>query len=307
MLLGMVEWLNHADAGDPRPWLLLAAVLPLGGGLWLARDRRGAWLMLLAGAACGWVLSAAAVAAAQRQNMPTPQPVRPMIWAVIDRTVSDAPLSKGPYTYGEGKGYGLLEQWIPRLGYFTTRRSGPDAFGGNVLVVVCPSRPVASEFRDGLVRFVAEGGKLLVIDSPENAASTADSLLWPFGLSISHGQAWQGTLTMAGQWPALRIEQAREILGGRPVAKLGQQRSVAAIAQYGQGRVLAVGCGSLWNDANMGETWMTEPSAEVRTRYEALYALIRLLVEDKPIAAPPAPEVPEPQQRPLEESGSTRK
>jgi hypothetical protein len=300
MLLGLVEWLNHSDAGDPRTLLLLAAVLPLGGALWLARGRRGAWLMLLSGGACGWALTSAAVAVAQRQGMPPPKPIRPLVQAVIDRTVSDVPLSKGPYTQGEGKGYGLLEQWIPRLGYLTARRTGRDVFSGDVLVVICPSRPVSAEFRQGLVRYVADGGKLLLVDSPENAASTANSLLWPFGLSLSQAQSGPGTLMLADQWPALKVEQSREVSGGRPVAWLGQQRSAAAIAEHGRGRVLAVGCGSLWNDTNMGETWMTEPSDEVRTRYEVFYALARLLVEDEPIVAP-APQLPEPKERLLEE------
>jgi hypothetical protein len=88
------------------------------------------------------------------------------------------------------------------------------------------------------------------------------------------------------------------------IAQIGQQRCVAAVASYGKGKVMAVGCGSLWNDLNMGETWMTEPSDEVRTRYEALYRLLRLLVEDKPAAASPPQQVPEPKEQPIEAPGA---
>ena len=43
VMLGMIEWLNHANPWlDPRPWLLLLGLVPLGGWrFWIAcRDRR---------------------------------------------------------------------------------------------------------------------------------------------------------------------------------------------------------------------------------------------------------------------------
>ncbi len=138
----------------------------------------------------------------------------------------------------------MLEQLIGRLGYYTIRLQGKDAFSGDALVVICPDRPVKASFREQLERYVAEGGKLLVFDSPENANSTANSLLWPFGLSLEHKQIWKGTLTMVDNWPGIEVSQACEVSGGKAVARLGE-RPVAAIAQYGKGTVMAVGFGSL--------------------------------------------------------------
>ena len=70
---------------------------------------------------------------AHRWAMPTPECVRPERCVVIDRTTSTVPLSKGPYTEGGGEGYGLLEQWLARLGCHTVRKEGPEAFTGDVL------------------------------------------------------------------------------------------------------------------------------------------------------------------------------
>ena len=296
LMLGMIEWLNHRDRlGEPRPWLLLVGLLPLAAGLWLARSRDEAWLVLLAAGTCGWVVASVTVAAVHRRSMPVPKPEvgQRMTRVVIDRTTSDVPLSKGAYTQGEGEGYGLLEQWISRLGYYTTRRSGPDTLTDDTdaVVVICPSRSVSRQFRDQLVEYVKGGGRLLVIDSPENTASTANSLLWPFGLSMVLDQAWRGKLTMAKQkdWPAVQIERAREIAGGRPIARIGQL-PVAAEApreKTGKGSVMAVGFGSLFNDANMGDTWMTDPNEEMLDRFDVPFALVRSLVEDQPILPPP--------------------
>jgi hypothetical protein len=84
----------------------------------------------------------------------------------------------------EDEGFGLSEMWIPHLGYSTERASGPDALSGDALVIFYPSRGVTDEFRDRLVEYVAAGGKLLLVDSPENKGSTANDLLKPFRLSV---------------------------------------------------------------------------------------------------------------------------
>ena len=85
------------------------------------------------------------------------------------------------------------------------------------------------------------------------------------------------------------------------------ERPVAAIAECGKGRVLAVGFTSLFNDKLMGgeEQWMVEPDAAMRLRYETLYALVRLLVEDKPVVPAPAGGEIRPASRPLPAKAKT--
>ena len=305
LMLGMVEWLNHGGPPvNPRPWLLLLAVPALAVGLWEARGRCDLWLVLLAAGACGWVAASLAVAGAHRWAMPTPERLRPERCVVIDRTVSTVPLSEGPDTRGEGDGYGLLEQWIARTGCFTVRKDGSEAFSGDALVIICPNRSVTEQFRNDLIQFVENGGKLLVIDSPENVGSTANSLLWPFKMSIHHQQAWKGKLSTSTGLPLVDIAAANEISGGRSVAKL-DKLPVAATGKFGQGSVMAIGFGSLWNDQRMGEHWMLEPDAATKTRYDLLFALLQSFLDDKPLSAiPPATsEKPADEPPPLEESG----
>ena len=89
----------------------------------------------------------------------------------------------------------------PRLGCYTVREEGPETFSGDAMVVICPTRSVPEEFRARLEQYVEQGGKLLVIDSPENTDSTANSLLWPFRLSIRHDRAWKGKLSTSRNCP----------------------------------------------------------------------------------------------------------
>jgi hypothetical protein len=308
LLRGTIDWLNRRNLGDPCPWLLAVGLLPLALGLWLARARHralpeasgGLWLVLLAAGTCGWAVAGASVAAVGRWTMPIPQAnaAGPKPRVVIDRTTSQVPLSKGAFTRGEGEGYGLFEQWISRVAVpwgrsertlYTTRRSGSEAFSGDALVVICPSRSVSAPFRQRVVQYVRNGGRLLVVDSPENTASTANSLLWPFGLSVHHDQAQPNPpedadqLTLTEDWPGIEIAGACRITGGRPIAHWGST-PVGAVARCEKGTVMALGFGSVFNDSGLGQAWSVQPTAnmlftyDTYVRFNVQFALLRALM-----------------------------
>ncbi len=286
IMFGMVEWLNRSEPWGPlgrwafRLGLLIAAAALAAGAIAPAGGQHAALRpLLLAAAVSGWAVGVEAVAAAQRAQMPPPQPQRPLTLAAIDRGISEAALSKGPYTTGEGRGFGLAEQWVQRLGWFVARRHGRDVFDSNIVIVFHPGRAPDDAYIDRLRDYVSEGGVLVVIDSADNTDSTANSLLWPFGLSMPNAPAQTGELTPGEAsplpvWPADRLAQGRRVEGGTTVLRAGGQ-PVAAFARHGRGAVLAIGCGELFQDSMMGETWMEEPSREVRARFDAYFALLR--------------------------------
>jgi hypothetical protein len=301
LMLGMVEWLNRANAWiDPRPWLALLGLAPLAAALWIVwRGCRSSGetrqegsslpavgLVLLGAGTFGWAVASLVVIGVHYWEMPALERLRPERRVVIDRTTSSVLLSNGAYTQGKGEGYGLLEQWLARLDCNTIRQEGVEAFSGDVLVAICPSRSVTEDFRRRLERYVDEGGKLLVIDSPENAGSTANSLLWPFGLSIRHDRLSKGTLTTAVKLPTVEVTGACEVAGGQPIVRI-DQRPVAAFVRHGKGSVMAIGFGSVWNDIRMGTTnspsaWMFEPDATVKGRFDLLFGLAGPFFDGKP-------------------------
>ena len=302
LLRGMVDWLNHNNRlGDPRPWLLMLGLVVLLAGLWLTRGWDRAWLVLPATAWFAWTLACLSVVAVHRGSMPVPKLERPMARVVVDRTISKVPLAKGAFIEGNWDGFGLLEQWISRLATpqgkcYAMRADGSEAFSGEALVIVHPSRPVTDEFRRRVIDYVADGGKLLVIDSPENGASTANSLLWPFGLSMLHGQVIPAqALTLTDDWPDIDSERAYAVEGGRPIARLGET-AVGAVAQYEKGSVMAIGFGAMFNDGNLGyrgerALWALQPPADMLfesdnyVRYNVWFALLRGLLAGEPPAA----------------------
>jgi len=158
-------------------------------------------------------------------------------------------------------------------------------------VILCPRKSVPQDFREGLVKYVAGGGKLLVIDSPDSVGSTANSLLWPFGMAVSHASSRPGSLGLAGGWPAVAMDGACEVQGGTPFAWV-DGLPVAASKTHGDGAVMAIGFGSALNDLSLGLTWMADATPEVRTRSELLFALVRALATGQPADAfaPKAPK-----------------
>jgi len=241
--------------------------------------------------------------------MPIPQIKDPLPHVVIDRTWSEVPLFTGAFSDAEKSlGYGMLEQWIPRIGNYISRRTGEDAFKSDGLVIICPTRSINRSRLNRLVDYVEKGGHVLVIDSPDSDGSTANSLLQPFGLSSNRNaiENQKGILSMQNH-PAngnsaqeadssksssnitqpddssdgksqavleLPLARSCEISGGEPLATW-EGIPVLARARHGKGTVVAFGFGSLFSDEGMGSHWLPKPEPDVLKRYEVLYAILR--------------------------------
>jgi len=291
VLLNLVEWLNH-DGGAGVWWLWtllgLAAVV---NGVRLVLEDGSAWLVLLAATACGWTLGTTATAAIMVRALPLPAPVagRRLPLVVVDRTTSHVPLANADENDDpSGGGFGLLEQWIPRLGYMTVRAEGDDVFQGDAIVMLYPNVPASEAFCRQLVDYVNCGGRLLVIDAGMNdVASTSNQILRPFGLSLDYSQPWGGELVLKEPWPRNHVDHAWEVLGGKSFATLNGERTVCATVEYGQGLVMVVSFGNMFTDRNMGMLWSHDPTAAERTRYDVLFAILRRLVKDEPLVVPP--------------------
>ena len=117
---------------------------------------------------------------------------------------------------------------------------------------------------------MAAGGRLLLIDSPETSGTTANSLLYRFGLVVKIALGVQGELKSSGSWPAIPVQQTFEIEGGKPILWVGKT-PVAARVGFGKGSVLVLGCGSILNDTGMGLRYNIPPDAKLLTRFDLLY------------------------------------
>lgn len=305
LLRELIWWLCRRGLYDHPVWRW---VIPVAGtvigltlvGVGLAIIcRQMRFLLGLAGILAGWAFGNFAVDYLHRAWNPPPPVNQSARWVVIDRTTSRVPLALGAFSEAEeATAYGLLEQWISRLGYFTARRTGLSALGESGLLIICPTASPPPDFLDALIGYVASGGKLLVLDTPESQGTTANSLLWPFGLEVVHATSRGGKIRLPDNGPTLDVDSACEVRGGQAIAWI-DELPVAAKTEFGAGRVMAIGFATLWTDANMGGHWMIaeEPTLfrradlepAVRDRFDALFAILRHWLEDQPLVRPPAP------------------
>ncbi len=278
LMLGMIEWLNHNNRfGDPRVWLLAAAAVAALAGLALAR-RGTESCVLLAVVLAGWTAACGGVRAYNRKAMPFPEAKRPYTLVTIDRTLSEATLSKCGFIKATTEGFGIFEQWILKLGYFISRRQSEDLFAGDLAVFLQPRGTVTETFRSRMVQYVEQGGHVLVVDSALNKASTANRLLHPFELSFESAESEEGDLSGPSGWPVVHVEAARLVLGGTPLATVNG-KTVAAVARRGKGTVTLIGFGARFNDDSMGITTDIEPGEELRRVFEVEFQLVRSIIE----------------------------
>lgn len=301
LMMGMVEWLNHRPPRlAPWPWLSLAGLAVAAVALRLARGAGGPWLVLAAAVAAGWGSGGALAGALHRSAMPLPSPRagRPLVLAAMDQTVSSAAYPRNGFIAGKTDGFGIFERWILRLGYFTARREAPETFAPDVslLVIAYPAKPVTEAYRQDLERFLQAGGRVLVIDSARNTASTANDLLRPFGISLTPSGDVQGLLQNAAGWQPVPVEHVARVEGGTPFAWLGDREkgvAVGAVTRRGDGTLAVVGFGDRFCDLAMGYTGDVEPDEKLRQVYAVQFGLVRALVEGTDLTAPPpAPPPP---------------
>jgi len=321
LMLGMIEWLNHRSLlREPRWVMVPLGVILLLAGLILAAGWGTAWPVLLACALAGWSGGVWGTRMVHRYAMPQPEPKRPLVRVVLDRTISAGRLPVNGFISGEEEGFGIFERLILRQGYFFSRRIEPegpwqlarhwnDALAGrsvqpgvfedaNLVVFLYPRKAPTPRFRNQLVKYVEKGGNVLVIDSPENSDSTANSLLGPFGLELRRGKkALSGRLLpderagaeWTADWPTVDITAAKEVArhpskdvrAHIPLARLGE-KIVAAQARYGRGTLTVVGFGSRFTDAQMGISGDVEPDERLREVFELEYRLLRNIVGKQP-------------------------
>jgi hypothetical protein len=306
LFLGMLEWLNHAPRPFASTWLLVFGLLLAFGAGWAWIRWSGDGILALTGGLAGWALAAWLANGLHASAMPEPAPEHPLVRVAVDRTLTRVRLPKGGFIGGKADGYGLFERSVQRLTkvadfpeepgrtWTTFRVEGERpsaAFDAALAVYILPSEAPDEDFLRDLKGYVEAGGKLLVLDAPENTKSTADKLLAPFGLKILRGQpvvppppegqfVEESRLTTPEGWPRISVASAFEVIGGVPLCRRGD-RAVAAAIRFGKGTVTVVGFGTRFSDANMGITDQEPPTPEIRKVFDFELSLLRAIVDDR--------------------------
>lgn len=298
LLLGSYDWLNRRNRFDGFRWVGLIA-FAAGAILAIGAARRGiprssaplyltatAFAALACTALCDW---------GARMSYPALEPRRAVERVTFDVEHGDFELPVFGFPQQYRRNYETFYMWTQRLGCAPrVTFAFEDALEkGDPIVLVRPARDFSAEEVEAVASFVANGGRVLVLDSGENDKSTADQILAPFGLSFGGNAASMDLVNPRDMKSIASIRGgsdyqpgrgARKVGGGRPFLFTANGESVAAAAHHGRGLVLAVGIGDSFTEPATGGH-AAVPDPEKRRLFEVEFTLIRALLSGDTEAA----------------------
>jgi hypothetical protein len=121
-----------------------------------------------------------------------------------------------------------------------------------VLVLAGLSKPLTDLEVESLIKWVGDGGHLVILDE----YTTPTSLLWRLGLSMggTFHDIVQGSCRLGARELKVLFDVYREVIGGETVCSVGNT-SVAASKVLGEGKVTVIGDSSIFINEVMRSTY----------------------------------------------------
>jgi hypothetical protein len=259
LALGSAAWLMRENR-----WAWVRPVLLIGAGLalvwWLvlaaARPRGIAIASIGIGTAPAFALVAVALGAWVSGWSSLPAPEKPLPWVAFmrERTAFHIP-EKTNLPDESPHSYHTFYIWTERVGYFPrTDRLADCLEGSEAVVIINPRGSFTEDTLADLRAYVEAGGGLLVMDRPYIEESTANDALAPFGLALEAGEIDSVTAWHPAAGDSVVLVRAGRVTGGEPFLLLPDGTAAAAVAEAGEGRVVALAGSDNFADSVMGTT-----------------------------------------------------
>jgi len=186
--------------------------------------------------------------------------------------------------------------WTQRMGRFPRVSDSIDEAleGSEALVLINPTRELSPASQRRIIRWVAGGGRLLVMDSLLNRRSSANQLLRAFGLELvcdvfpcpggpSEGPPASGHPELSTRVSPEAMVLRLSVSGGDPLYAAADGQVLIGETRIGEGRVIAVAESSTFSRACMGtQTEEPEKDSPLRRVYELEYQLFDWLFAEQP-------------------------
>jgi hypothetical protein len=276
LALGSVEWLNR---GNRYGWInlvgVISAVLIVGLlsliGAWNGASMAGLLIGLsLTGWAMDWNI---------RSHYPLPEPRKTVPWINFEREHSSYFLPTLRLSEEGDKDYLTFFVWTQRVGAVPREVVEFDeAVNSSApLVMIDPAEALDETELNGLQEYVKRGGKLLLINSPDNFSDAPQQIAKAFDLQLTTELCPSDTLhtlTLGGRFFPLRVEDRfTSVEGGEPFLLSDQGDIIGVFKAFGKGAVRVVTCGHLFRTSGMGPTTVV-PDEGLKALYRIEYDLI---------------------------------
>jgi hypothetical protein len=273
-MLGCMEYLNRTNAYTYiNSVFLVVAIAMFILAIYLLRKEKKAvaiFLILLV----GLLAVSSGIFAFSRAVYSLPQPHTEYVTVCLDEEHGYAK-ARGIETPEWGKGFGTFLVWTQRVGctpsYESTLESALEK--GDAVVIINPTKDFTVDDINAVASYISRGGKLLLMDGALNADSTANELLYYFGMYINRTYADKNIDNIVANLEnvdniGIVARPALSIYGGTPVLLAD---NLVALSVYEQnGGKLVVVDSFMFSDARMGGVF-TVPDQATRELYNLEY------------------------------------
>jgi len=284
LALGNVAWLMSANRFDwVRHALLTIAVISALLLLVRLPRQRGAapFVLQMILSTLFFALTAQALDRWTAEWSTLPLPHTPLPTVAFDRGKTDYHIpdireieDESPTSFHTFYVWTQRTDWIP-----TTRLFDDCLTESRATVLVRPSGHYHSQELEDLKTYVQQGGGLLVLDSPHNRYSAAQTILQEFGMGFSPAEMETVTVSLgADDLETAELLHVRGVTGGQPVLVAPDGTGVLAYTDFGRGRVVAMCAADNFTDAVLGTT-SAIPTPEQLAIYRIEYLIFQELLD----------------------------
>ena len=288
LALGTMEWLNRENS-SPAPFIffLVAGVLLLGAAVYLIvkTDKQTTLVVVF----CAGLLAAAVMPyvyeAANGASYALPQPHTGYTRVSFEQEHSDfamATLLQGFMAEPQIR-YDTFYVWNQRLGYVPSVSPSLEEATENadLLVLINPSKPFTEGETESIVKYVKNGGRVLLLDSAANGRSASNELLGIFDMSLDLTPIGRLSASYAADGEFFTSDQAGSVQGGEAVISTASGKSIYSFTRKGDGIVAVWSDSNLFCNASLGDV-SAIPSDYQLQLSELEFWMLRGLINDRP-------------------------
>ncbi len=280
LALGSVEWLNRANSRPYLPWLFaIISAASMAGGFMVSNEKRRTKLFVFVGAAlCAVPVSIFFFSYLTAVFYPLPAPHTPYKKINFETEYSDFTIPDKMLVDKHPKNIHTFFVWTQRLDYVPSLIDNLEdsLLDGSFTVIFNPAKPFGDDEIKLVRRFVEEGGRLLVVDGPQNKKSTANQLLGEFLMEIDYGQIKKSAVINRDGVKMGFVERSGTVSGGEGYLKTEDNKTVFAIREVGKGVVGVMAGSYIFTNPKMGGTQI-KPSLEQQKIYGLEFYILRMM------------------------------
>ncbi|MEW5803005.1 MAG: DUF4350 domain-containing protein [bacterium] len=261
LLLGSIEWLNRKNRyGMINPILFLAAMgclLSLSMG-W--RPARADFLgTLLTFGLFGVVLGVFTGHLLNRNSYAYPRARKDFFRIALESEHSSLFLPVSRLADASDKSFLTFFVWTQRLGYVPCLNPSLEEAlrQGTSIVLIDPVKDFRPEEISGIKNYLSSGGRVFLMDSPQNRQSTSNQLLNEFDMTIDFQNKVSGGIFDEARSALGEFDQdACQVRGGKALLTDREGKAALSMKNYGDGLIAVFGASHLFRDESLGNTSM---------------------------------------------------